>query len=142
MLRDERIGDNSAANQMLLDDPLENRRIARRVPRAFRIHDGDGAALADPQAVRFRPQNAALLGETELLQPALEKVPRGQAAILLAAFRVRLIAAEKNVAPRDVNADALRDGALRIRRRTHRDSIRGPVRSAAPCSRGSPTRRR
>src|SRR5439155_20643386 len=90
MPRYERIGDDAAANQMLLDDPLEDGRIALRVPRAFRIHDGDRAALADPQAVRFRPQNAALLGEAELLEPAPEKTPRGEAAILPAALPGRL----------------------------------------------------
>src|SRR5436190_10309474 len=119
MLRDERIGHDATPNQVLLDDPLEDGRIAVRVPRALRIDDGDGAALADPQAVRFRPQNPAGLGETELPEPALEKIPRGQAAILLAALGCRLIAAEKDVAPRHVDADALRDGPLRIKRRTH-----------------------
>src|SRR3977135_898963 len=127
MPRDERIVDDAAGDQMFLDDPLEHRRIAVRVPRAFGIDDGDRAAFADAKTVRFRPQNAALLGKTELLEPALEKVPRGQDAIFLAAFRVRLIAAEKDVATCGVDADALRAGALRIIR--HQS---GPTQPPAP----------
>jgi hypothetical protein len=114
MPRDERSVDYAAANQMFLDDPLEDRRIALRVPRAFGINDGDWAALADAEAIRFRPQNAALLSETELLQPALEKLPCREAPIFLAAFRVRLIAAEKDVTARHLDADTLRDRALRL----------------------------
>src|SRR5215470_3279417 len=100
---------------MLLDDPLEDRWIARRIPRAFGVDDRDRTALADAQAVGLRPQDASLFRQAELLQPALQEIPRRQAAILLAALRVGLIAAEKNVAPRDRDADALRDVALGLR---------------------------
>src|SRR5439155_9540423 len=40
-------------------------------------------------------------------QTTLQEVPGGEAALFLAALRVRLIAAEKNVAPRDRHADAV-----------------------------------
>src|SRR5262245_43489594 len=126
---------------MLLDDSLEHRRIAGGVPRAFRIDDGDRSAFTDPQAVGLRAENAALLRQPELLQAPLEEVPRRQPALLLAALRVGLIAAEEDVAPRDRDADAVRDRALRLRRRTHSDPIADRARSAAPCSRRAPRRR-
>src|SRR5262249_12029080 len=140
--RDQKLANGLPANQMLLDDALQHWRVAPRVPRAFRIDDGDRSAFADAQAVRLCPQGAALLRQTELLQAALEEVPRCEAAILLAALRVGLIAAEKNVTPRDRNADALRDLALGFRCRTHSDPTRCRARSAEPCSRRAPTRRR
>src|SRR5438067_9763577 len=99
---------------MFLDDLFEHRGIARRVPHALGIDDGDRSALADAQAVGFRSENAALLGEAELLQPTLEEFPRRQTALFLAAFRIRLIAAEEDVTPRGVDADRLRDRALRV----------------------------
>src|SRR5438128_1955489 len=108
------VGDDSAADEMFLNDALENRRIARPVPGTFGIDDGNRSALADPQAIRLGSEDAALLGEAELLQPPLEKIPRGKAAVLLATLRVRLIAAQKDVPPRDADPDALRDCALRL----------------------------
>ena len=69
----------------------------RRLP----VDDGDRPALADPQAIRLRSEDAALLRQFELLQPPLQEVPRGEAAILVTAFWIRLIAAEKDMAPRD-----------------------------------------
>ena len=61
MLRDQRGFNDAAADEMFLDDPLEDRRIALPVPRTFWIHDGDRSAFADAQAVHFRAQNPALL---------------------------------------------------------------------------------
>ena len=112
MLGDEIFRHDAAADQVLLDDPLEHRRIALAVPGAFRIDDGDRAALADAQAVRLRPQDAALVRELQFLQAPLQEVPRGQAALLVAALRVRLVAAEKDVTPGDWDADGRRDVAL------------------------------
>src|SRR5262245_64732521 len=103
---------------MLLNDPLEHRRIAGAVPRALWIDDGDRSAFADAQAVRFRSQDAALLRQPELLQACFQKLPRGEAAILVAALRLRLVAAEENMAARDGHADAVRDGTLRLDRHT------------------------
>src|SRR4051812_27500057 len=150
MLRDQRVFDDPAADQVLLDDPFENRRIAPGVPRAFGIDDRDRTAFADPEAVRFAAQDAALLRQAERLQARLEVVPRGQSAFLVAALRLRLIAAEKDVAPRDADTDALRNRALffkthqrsAIKRRTPLHSTPARARSAAPCSRSAPTRRR
>ena len=54
---------------MLVDDPLQNCRIASSVPRAFGIHDRDRTAFADAKAIRFRTENAAGLGQAKLLEP-------------------------------------------------------------------------
>src|SRR4051812_13016369 len=86
VLGDEEFLDDAAADEMLLDDPLEHRRIAPAVPRTFRIDDGDRSALANLQAVHFRSQNAALVGESKLLQTFLQEIPRGYAGRLVAAF--------------------------------------------------------
>ena len=71
-----------------------------RVPRALGIHDRDRSAFADPQAVCLRAENAALLGQLQLLEPALQELPRGEPRSFSQHFGVRLIAAEKDVASR------------------------------------------
>ena len=109
---------------MFLNDALEDRRIARPVPRAFGIHDGDGAALADAKAIHLAAQDAALLRQSELLQAALEKLPRRETAILITAFRVRLVAAQKDVAASGRDADRFGHALLRFagRRQTPNSS--------------------
>src|SRR5262245_62720480 len=99
---------------MLLDDPLEHGRIALPIPRSLGIDDGDGAAFADPQAIRLRSKNASLLGQLQLLEPLLQETPRGESAFLVAALRLFLIAAEEDVPAGDGNANARRDVALGI----------------------------
>src|SRR5688572_29054160 len=90
---------------MFLDDGLEHRRVALPVPRALGIDDGDGAALADAEAVRLGAQDAAVLREAELLEAPLQELPGRQAPFLVAAFRGGLVAAEKNVSPGLGDAD-------------------------------------
>src|SRR5436309_12570642 len=114
MLNDQTVLDDAAADEMLLDDALEHRRIALTVPSAFWVHHRDRSAFADPQAVRLRAQNPALLRQPELFEPSLQEVPRSQPAIFFAALRRRLIAAEEDVPPRHRNADARCDGTLGI----------------------------
>src|SRR6476469_4404494 len=106
---DEEFLDDSAGNQMFLDDPLEHRRIAVPVPGAFGIDDRDRAAFTNPQTVRFGSQDAALLGQPQRLEPALQEFPRFEAAILLATLWLCLIAAEKNVPARHRHADGAGD---------------------------------
>src|SRR3954447_8298211 len=106
MLRDECLFDHPAADEVLLDDPLEHRRIAPRVPRALRIDDRDRSAFADPQAVGLAAKNAALLRQPELLEPSLQVVPGREPPLLVATLRLRLIAAEKDVPPGDRYSDA------------------------------------
>src|SRR5438132_3718430 len=107
--RDEIFTHDAPLDQMFLDDSLEDRRIALAVPGTFWVHDSDRSSFADAQAICLRPQDATLVRELQLLQPPLQEVPRRPAAILLAAFRICLIAAEKDVTPRHGHADARRD---------------------------------
>ena len=109
MRQNQAVLDDAAADEMLLDDSLEDGRIALPVPGALRIHDRDRTAFADPEAIGLRPQDPAPLGQTELLQPCLQVFPGCDAAILVAAFRLGLLAAEKNVPARHGHADGFRD---------------------------------
>src|SRR6185295_12019650 len=95
------------ADQMFLHDPLEDRRIALAVPRALRIDDGNRSAFADPQAVGLGAENAAVLGQPQLFEARLQELPCDKAAMQVAALWLGLIAAQKNVAPRDGNTDTL-----------------------------------
>src|SRR5258705_345853 len=109
MSDDQMVVDDPARDEMFLDDPLEDRGITCAVPSTFWVHDGNRPAFADAQAVGLRAQDAALLGQLQLLQPALEKRPGFQAAFLVAALRLLLVAAEEDMAPRDRHADVRRD---------------------------------
>jgi hypothetical protein len=60
MLVDEEVTNDPTADQMLLDDPFEDGRVALSVPGAFGINDGDGAAFADAQAVCLRAQDSTV----------------------------------------------------------------------------------
>ena len=90
---------------MLLDDPLEHRRIAPAVPRPFRIDHGNRPAFADAQAVGFRAKDTAGFGQPEFLEPLLQELPRLERPLAIAALRVRLIGAQKDMAARMGNAD-------------------------------------
>ena len=114
MFCDQVVVHDPAAYKVLLDNPFQHRRIACAVPGAFGIDDGNRPAFADAEAVRLRAQDPALFGQTHLLEALLQKLPRREPAIALAAFRFRLIAAEKNVPPRHWHADGCGDLALRI----------------------------
>src|SRR6187431_847781 len=87
-----------STDQVCLNDCFEHRRVTVCIPGALRIDDGYWSTFADTQAVRLRAEDAALLGEAQFLQPPLEVIPGGQAALFVAALRVRLVAAEKDVA--------------------------------------------
>ena len=112
MLGDQERPGNAPADEMFLDDALENRRVALSVPGAFGVDDRHGPTFANAQAVGFRSQDAALLGKTKLLQASFQELPSRQAAIFLAAFWRGLVAAEKNVTPGDRNTDAFGDFLL------------------------------
>src|SRR6185295_7931359 len=83
----QRVADDAAADEMFLDDPLEHRRVALAVPRAFGIDDRDRSAFANPQAVGLGAQDAALVDEAERLQPRLQVLPGREPPLLLAALR-------------------------------------------------------
>jgi len=99
---------------MLLNDSLQHRRIALAVPCPFRVYDCNRTTFADAEAVDFRAKDAALFRELQLFEPSLQERPCGEATLLLAAFRFGLIAAEKNMAPRDWHTDGGRDFSLGI----------------------------
>jgi hypothetical protein len=105
---DEVVVDELTANEMFLNDALEHRWITGSIPGALGIHNGDWSAFADPEAVRFRTQDAASIGELQLFQSFFEIVPCFEASRFLAAFRRALIAAEKDVTPgkRDANVSS------------------------------------
>src|SRR5688572_17487266 len=102
------------ADEVLLNDPFQHGRIALPVPRTFGIDDGYRSTLADPEAVGLGSKNATLLGQTELLQPSLQEVPCDEAALFLTALGRRLIAAEKDVSPRNGNTDVCGNPLLRL----------------------------
>jgi hypothetical protein len=108
------VTDDAAGDQMFLDDPLQNGRIALGIPDTLRIHDRNWTTFADAEAVGFGAKDAALLGEFQFFETPLQKVPCGKATVLVAAFGFRLIAAEKDVAPGDRHTDADRDCSLGI----------------------------
>lgn len=83
---------------MFVDDPLEDGRVASAIPRPFRIYDRDRAALANAKAVRLGAQDPAGLGQAQLLETSLEKVPSLNRSIAVAALRIGLISAQKYVA--------------------------------------------
>src|SRR6187399_2748728 len=98
---------------MLLDDSLQNRRIALAIPRAFRVDDGNRSGLADTEAVRLRAENA-VVRQPKLDQAPLQVIPRHDRSLAIAAFRLGLVAAEEDVAPRDPDAQLLDDGVFAL----------------------------
>ena len=79
------------ADQMLLNDPLQNLGSRGVIPNAFRIDDGNGSTLADAEAVRFRAIGDVLaLGEAQLAQAALQIIPCRHVNLVRSALRIRL----------------------------------------------------
>jgi hypothetical protein len=111
-LHDQELLDDASTEEMLLDDSLEHRRITLSVPRAFWIDDGDRSAVTDAQAVHLAAKHAAVLRQPELAESPFEELPGSEATGFLAAFRVGLVATEKNMPARDTDADDLCCGAL------------------------------
>ena len=120
-MSNQMIGDGLAADEMFLDDPLEDGRIALAIPRAFRVDDGNRSRLADAEAVRLRAQNA-VVRQPKLDQAPLQVIPRHDRSLAIAAFRLGLVAAEEDVAPRDPESQLLDDGLFTVR---HRSIISG-----------------
>jgi hypothetical protein len=105
---------DAAGDQMFLNNSLQHRWIALPVPGSFGVYDRNRSTFADAEAVGFRPKDAALFGEFQLFEPSLQEPPCGEATVLVTALRFGLIAAEKNMAPRDRHTDAGRDFSLGI----------------------------
>src|SRR5687768_3652079 len=129
--------DNITLHEMLLNDSFEHRRIALCVPRPFRVDDRDRPSFADAETVGFRAENPSLFGEPELFEAPLQEFPCGKPALFFAAFRRRLVAAEKNVPARHRDADLCRDLLLRVGHavgRWHQNSFTSTI---VPCSTAS-----
>ena len=86
------------------DDTLETIRVAPMIPRPFGVDDGDRTTFANPKTVRLGPIDAALLGQFQLLESALEIIPCFERPLAVAALRIGLVAAEEDMPPRDANA--------------------------------------
>ncbi len=88
---------NPAADEMLLDDLFQYRRIATAVPSAVWIDQRDGAAGANLKTVRLAAKDSAGSEEAQLLETRFEIVPSHERLLARAAFRLRLVAAKKDV---------------------------------------------
>ena len=86
----------AAGDEMLLDDSLQGFGGGGVVPDAFGIDQGDGALLADAEAVGLGAIDA--VEEAEFGQAALEIVPGFKAGFFGAALGIGLVAAKENVA--------------------------------------------
>ena len=82
------------------------------VPDTFRVDNGNRSAFADAKAVCLRPQDPALFRQLQFLEAPLQVVPRRKAVLPVTAFRVGLIATQKNMTPRHRDPDGGRDFAL------------------------------
>ena len=103
--QDQGIGERTTRNQVLLDDSLEYRGTTPTIPSTFRIDDRDWSTFTYTEAIRFGSENAPAPRESQLFEPALEVVPGTQASLLVATSRIGLVATEKNVSLRGVDAD-------------------------------------
>src|SRR5688572_31115399 len=101
MRSDQQILDDSTADQVFLNDPLERGRVAFTVPRAFRIDDRDGASFTDAKAIGLGAQDAPLIGEAQLGKPPLQELPRRNTAFHVAALRFGLLGAQEDVTARN-----------------------------------------
>ena len=69
------LGDWAAADQVFLEDALQNFGGAGPVPDALGIDDGDGALTTDLQTVRLGAVDAPRSHEVEFHEPALQEIP-------------------------------------------------------------------
>lgn len=114
MRLDQMLGHDATRDQMLLNNPFEHWRVTFAVPSPFRVHDRNRPTLTDAEAVGFSAKDASLFGELQLFETPLQKAPCGKATFLVAAFGLRLIAAEKDVASGDRHTNAGRHFSLGI----------------------------
>src|SRR5262245_28671460 len=98
MSQERELFDRLPADQVLLDDALEHLRGAGAVPDAVGVHDRDRPVDADAKAVGLGAVDAAVSHQSELLQPALQELPRLEAGFLARALRLGLVGAQEDVA--------------------------------------------
>src|SRR5579864_3775546 len=99
MHREQIFAHGLPADQMLLNDPLDYWRRAGMIPGAIRIDHGDGALLADAEAIGFGPVNATFApGKSQFRQAQLQIIPGRATFLARRALRLRLVGAEEDVA--------------------------------------------
>ena len=82
------LGNRNAADEMLLNYPLEHRRGARVVPHSIGVNDRDRAVTTNPKTTRAGPIHERFgPGEIQLHEAPLEVLPRLDARIDGAALR-------------------------------------------------------
>jgi hypothetical protein len=89
--------DRPPPHQVLRDDPLEHRRVARPVPDSLRVDNGNRSTFTDSEAIGLRAKDSAFLGQPELFQSSFEKLPGQERPIFVATFGLCLIATQKDV---------------------------------------------
>ena len=99
-LRDHKILNHFPADEMFLNNPLQHRRITLGIPRPFGVHHRNRAVQTDAQTVRLGAKHAALLGQIQLRQPRLQKVPRFERFLFVTTFGLRLVGTKEYVPPR------------------------------------------
>jgi hypothetical protein len=107
LLHDSILLDRLATDEMILNDPFENRWITFAVPGPLRIDYCDRAGVAYSKAIRFRSKDTTTLIKLELLQSFFEVVPGLVGALSIATLILALIATEKDVSPRLRDAKVL-----------------------------------
>ena len=75
MCRDQVILDRLTADEVLLDDPLDNIGRTRMIPSAIGVDDGDRPAVAKAKAIRLCAIYASVIGQSELIKASLQVFP-------------------------------------------------------------------
>ena len=112
---ENKIVHRSPVDEVFLNNSFKNLRGAGMVPCAFRVYHGNGAGLANAQAVRFCSENPATAHEIEFDKAIFEKFPCLKARFEGATFWLALIAAEKDVAACFIDTEGSGDFTERYR---------------------------
>lgn len=98
MLRDAILPDRLTTNEVLLNNPLQHRRVAVSVPGSFGVDHCNRTAEADTKAIGLGTEYSAPPGELQFFQSLFEKVPGDERSFPVAAFRLALVATQEDVA--------------------------------------------
>ncbi len=88
---------DAAIDQMLLDNDFEHLGGAGVVPDTFGVDYGYGAVLTYSQAIDFAAVDISLVRQSQFAKSFFQEFPGLQTCFLLAAFRVGLVGAQKDV---------------------------------------------
>src|SRR3989338_1908433 len=99
MLDDDIVADGFAADEMLLNNPLERFRKTRVIPRPFLVHHGNRTLLAHTETVYLCPIDAALVDKPKLIESLFQILPGLEAFFFRRALWYCLIGAQENMAP-------------------------------------------